>query len=303
MIAMKWWKSLFLLFLLGTASKDLNAQEVKVRAGFVKDSIRVGDEVLFFVTARYLESAQVVFPDSSFSFTPFELKRKDYFPTRTKDSLSYDSAVYALRTFEVTPELSLRLPVFIINNIDCTRVFSNRDTISLSVLVDSLPDSLTADLPLKATTGYQHVPLELNTPLIIIALSFVAISAGVGWVVFGPAIRKHYRIRRLKKMHEEFSDSFNRDVLAIQSAFSRTITEAAVIEWKKYMEQISRRPFTKLTSRETALMEKDEMLGKNLKLVDTAIYGSNTSVLESLQSLKSYADKRFETIISEVKNG
>jgi hypothetical protein len=291
------------LVLLAGFFLETAGQEVKVRAGFVTDSSRVGEEILFYVTARYPSVEQVVFPDSSFSFSPFELKKKNYFPTRSSDSLSYDSAVYALRTFEVTPEQSLRLPVFLINTIDCTRVYSNRDTIALKFVVKSLPDSLTAKLPLKATTAYQEVDLEVNTPLIVIGLSFAILSAGIVWVVFGPAIRRHYRIRRLKRMHEEFSGDFEQHIVAIRSAFSKTNTEAAMIAWKKYMEQITRMPYTKLTSRETANMEKDEGLGGEMRRVDRAIYGSETHVLDSLQSLKAYADKRFDAIIEEVKNG
>lgn len=298
-----WWLCFTVSLLMALPGVSCFAQQVNVRAGFTADTTRVGDDLVFYLTARYPKASQVVFPDSSFSFAPFELKKKDYFPTITKDTLSIDSAVYVLRTFEIERLQSLRLPVFVVNALDCTRVFSNRDTIALRPSVQDLPDSLTADLPLKATTAYQRVPREVNVPLIAIIVSFVALLAGIGWVVFGPAINRHYRIKKLKQMHHAFTTSYEGYLRSIETNFSPRTTEAAVVEWKKYMEHLSRKPYTKLTTLETTLMEKDEMLGKNLKMVDSAVYGPNTKVIESLQSLKTYADLRFNHEITEVKNG
>jgi hypothetical protein len=297
------WRVLWILILATVSHSTLYSQDMIVRGGFHGDSTRVGDDLVFYLTARYPKTSQVLFPDSTFSFAPFELRKKDYFPTRTRDSVSTDSAVYILRTFEIERNQSLRLPVFIVNALDCTRVFSNRDTIALRPYVTEMPDSLTADLPLKASTAYQRVARQINGPLIIIVVSFVSVITAIAWVVFGPAINRHYRIKRLKQMHQSFSNSFETHMKTIQADFSPRVTEAAVVEWKKYMEQLSRKPFTKLTSLETSTMEKDEMLGKNLKIVDSAIYGTNTKVVDSLLSLKTYADIRFNQVITEVKNG
>jgi hypothetical protein len=298
-----WWRVFLLMCAALLCDIDAISQEVKVRAGFVSDSTRVGDETLFYLTATYPSNQQVVFPDSTFIFSPFEIRRKDYFPTTTKDTLSYDSAIYALRTFEIEKAQTLKLPIFLINALDCTRVFSNRDTIALRRIVKHLPDSLTADLPLKATTAYQHVPQQINAPLIIIITSFLALLSSIGWVVFGPSVNRYYKIRRLQKMHDVFSSNYQTHLQAVQAGFSAARTEAAVVEWRKYMEELSRRPFTKLTSSEMTLMEKDDDLGTNLRVVDSAIYGSNTNVVDSLITLKGYADQRFQNIIAEVKNG
>jgi hypothetical protein len=298
-----WWRMVVIIGAAFLCSLDAMSQDVKVRGGFVSDSTHVGDETLFYLTATYPRYRQVVFPDSTFVFSPFEIKKKDYFPTTTTDTLSYDSAVYALRTFEIEHSQTLKLPVFVVNALDCTRVFSNRDTIALSRIVKDLPDSLTADLPLKATTAYQSVPQQVNAPLIIIITSFLALFSAIGWVVFGPSVNRYYRIRRLQKMHEAFSSNYQTHLRSVQTGFSAARAEAAVVEWKKYMEELSRKPFTKLTSSELTEIENDEQLGKNLRLVDSAIYGSNTNVVDSLVTLKDYADQRFQNIITEVKNG
>ena len=63
------------------------------------------------------------------------------------------------------------------------------------------------------------------------------------------------------------------------------------------------RPYTKLTTRETMQLEKNESLGKNLQAIDGAIYGHNTRIVESLEHLKAFADQRFVQKVEEVKNG
>ena len=45
------------------------------------------------------------------------------------------------------------------------------------------------------------------------------------------------------------------------------------------------------------------LLGKNLHAIDGAIYGHNTSVIESLEHLKKFADERFTRKLEEVKHG
>lgn len=281
----------------------LFAQDLKVRAGFINDSTRVGDEVLFYVSAKYPRERQVVFPDSSFIYSPFEFVRKSYLPTITKDSVSYDSAIFVLRTFEIDSLQTLRLPVYLVNVLDCTRVLSLRDTIAIKTLVKNLPHSLTADLPLKATTSYQSVSRQINYPVIIIVISFVLLFTAIGWVVFGKSVNDYFKKKRLRKLHEEFIRKYSLHVDAVRKSYSSHATESAVNLWKRHMEQITRRPYTKLTTKETALMDRDERLEKNLRQLDRAIYGHDSDVIEPLATLKEYANQRFERIISEVQNG
>ncbi|HET9053766.1 MAG TPA: hypothetical protein VFM90_06330, partial [Cyclobacteriaceae bacterium] len=56
------------------------AQEIKVSAGFVKDSVAIGEPVAYYLTARYPESVMALFPDSTFGFSPFEFGNKQFFP-------------------------------------------------------------------------------------------------------------------------------------------------------------------------------------------------------------------------------
>jgi len=295
--------SLFTLFLFFGLGK-IYGQDVLVRSGFFLDSLKIGDQTGFYLAAEYPSNLNVLFPDSTFSFTPFEYEKRVYFPTKTTDGKSYDSVVYYLSTFEIDLVQSLRLPVFQLNPMDCTAHLSAADTILLTELVKNLPDTLNAqNLPLKENTAYQNVSYLFNYPILLIVVGTLVVLAAIVWIVYGKKIKKHFRLKKMRKAHHAFLESYDRQVENVKTAFSSITTETALSLWKKYMEQLEARPYTKLTTRETVKMEKNESLGKNLHSVDRAIYGHNMQVLESLENLKRFADQRFVQKLEEVKHG
>lgn len=293
----------FILFLFCGLS-NIYSQDVLVRSGFFLDSIKIGDQTGFYLTAEYPSNLNILFPDSTYSFNPFEYERRIYFPTKTAAGKSYDSVVYYLSTFEIDPIQSLSLPVFQLNPMDCTSYLSARDTILLTELVKNLPDTITAqNLPLKENTAYQNVSYLFNYPILVIVVGTLLVMAIVGWIVYGKKIRKHFRLKKMKKAHHAFLESYDIQVEKIKAAFSSITTESTLSLWKKYMEQLEARPYTKLTTRETMKMENNESLGKNLHVIDRAIYGHDIQVLESLENLKKFADQRFVQKLEEVKHG
>jgi hypothetical protein len=292
--------AIFLLCCCGEAY----AQDVVVRGGFFKDSLRVGDQTGFYLAAKYPTNLNILFPDSTFSFAPFEYENKKYFPTETTRGISYDSVIYYLSTFEVEPIQALSLPVYQLNPMDCTVYLSQRDTILLSELVKDLPDTVTlSNLPLKVNVAYENVLYNFNYLVAGIIVGALLVIAGVIWIVFGKKIRKHYRLKRMQKAHQKFLEIFNQQVDSIKTAFSSVSTESALSQWKKYMEQLESRPYTKLTTKETLQIENNELLGRNLHTVDAAIYGHDRSVVESLESLRNFADRRFVQKLEELKHG
>lgn len=292
-----------ILFFLCCLSK-IHAQEVKVRSGFFLDSLKIGDQTGFYLAAEYPSTLEILFPDSTYNFTPFEYERRVYFPTKTAAGKSYDSAVYFLSTYEIDHIQSLSLPVFQLNPMDCTTYISTRDTILLTELVKNLPDSLTAqNLPLKVNTAYENVSYLFNYPILVIVIAVLLVITIVGWIVFGKKIRKHFRLKRMQKAHQKFLEAYTGYVENVKAAFSAITTESALSQWKKYMEQLEAKPYTKLTTRETMSIENNESLGKNLHAIDGAIYGHSTKVIESLENLKKFADQRFVKKLEEVKHG
>lgn len=284
----------------------LRAQEntVRVSGGFFSDSVKIGEQTAFYLSARYPLNLQVLFPDSTFSFHPFEFESKEYFPTRTEEGISLDSAVYFLTTFEVDPVLSLSLPVFVINEQDCTLFVSSPDSLSLIEVVAEVPDSLSAaQLPLKMNTAYHKVNFQFNTWVLLIILGVLVVAGVLVWIVFGKKIRRYFITRRLVRNHSKFLSAFNHRLTNLRSAFSIPGAESALSSWKKYMEQLESLPYTKLTTRETRALIRDETVLNNLRDIDRAIYGHETSVVEPLEKLRQVAETHFHQKLQQVRHG
>lgn len=283
----------------------IHAQEVTVTGGFLKDSIQIGESVAYYLTATYPKARTVLFPDSTFSFIPFEFNSKKYYPTHTDANYSYDSVLYYFSTFEVDKIQYLSLPVYVVNARDCTAYAPNRDSISLIELVTTPPpDSVSAqNLDLRTNTLYERVFSRFNYIILLIVLGILLVAAIVTWTVFGKKIRTHFKLKRLQKNYQVFVEAFSEHVQHLTSNFSREKTEVAVSLWKKYLQQLEQKPYTTLTSRETMRLEADEHLGTALQRIDRAIYGNETAVLESLQKLEKIAEERFYKKMEAIKHG
>lgn len=286
-------------------SLSVSYAQVKVSGGFIQDSTKIGIPFNYYLTARYPSNLQVLFPDSTWKFEEFEFSQKKYFPTVTQQGESYDSAVYTLLTFEVDEMQYLALPVFQLQKADCTYHIPPRDSIVLSLLVtEPVPDSLSAqDLPLKTNTEYQRVFFLFNYPILLIVLVSLLVVAIAVWLIFGKRIRKHFKLKRLNGNHQKFLQTFSAYIQQLQAQFSPEQTERALFLWKKYIENLDGKPYTKLTTRETLMLETDTRLRESLPLLDKAIYGHNSLVLEPLNQLKTLAEEKFGKKVEEISHG
>jgi hypothetical protein len=302
-VLIKFQASSFLALLFFLASANLQAQEVHVRGGFFEDSLTVGDKVRFYLSVNYPRNLTVLFPDSTYNYLPFEYGGRNYFPTETREGISYDSVIYSLSTFEVDRVQRLALPVFLVNAQDCTLYRSETDSILLRQLVGKIDTISVEALPLKENVAYQDVPRMFNYPVLFFVLAVLLTLTAVIWFVFGKKIRRHFRIKRMLKVHQQFLDAFSKQVDTLKQAYTTPAAESALALWKRYMEQLERKPYTKLTTREIQRLEKDDVLTKNLNIIDGGIYGHPTSVVEPLESLKALARQRFSKKLEEIKHG
>jgi hypothetical protein len=283
---------------------SVSAQEIKVTSGFVKDSVAIGESINYYLTARYPESVMALFPDSTFKFSPFEFGDKQFFPTKTTNGISYDSAVYKLSTFEIDKTQYLSLPIYVTTARDCTAFDSERDSVFLieQIKIPATDTISLKNLPLKSNTLYERVLTEFNTFILLIVIGVLVVAAIIGWIFFGKRIIRYFRIRRLEKKYQQFVQSFSKQVEEVSQTFSREKTESALSTWKKYLEQLERKPYTKLTTREVVKMEADASLGNSLAMIDNAIYGNQTAVAEPLKSLGTIAEQRFTKRINQIRH-
>ena len=187
---------------------------------------------------------------------------------------------------------------------DCTVVQSRADSVLITQFVAQVPDTVsTEQLPLKMNTTYQNVHYALNFWMIVIVLGVLCVLALLTWLLFGKKIRRYLLARRLQKNHAYFIDRYNALLAQLKAAFSPPATESALVTWKKYMEQLDARPYTKLTTRETVSIIQEPALSEHLRRIDNAIYGHSTTVVESLENLKNFAHQQYQRKLREVQHG
>lgn len=280
------------------------SQEIQVKGHFEGDTVKLGQPIQFHLTATYPRSVQVLFPDSTFSFAPFEFQKKKFFTTKTENGISYDSVIYTLSTYEIDSLQRLALPVFQLQKKDCVVFYSETDTVFFKKLVAAVPDSLAINqLPLKTNTAYSPVSWLLNYTLALIIGGSLLLIAIIVWIIFGKRIRKYFTVKQLTRSHAAFMNRFEQSVEKVKSSFSPELAESSILIWKKYMEELSTKPYTKYTSREIRETESDE-LGQTLHSVDRMIYGRiSPETFDSFQQLKDFTQNRFNQKIEEVKHG
>lgn len=282
--------------LLWLFSLPVFAQEVTPNGYFLKDSIKIGEELPYVLWVRYPKEKDVVFPDSLYDFSPFELDRREYFTTKSDSVNSLDSTVYYLSTFEIDTVQYLRLPVFFINEFDSTTLFTTLDSVVLQQVVTTLPDSVAV----KVNTQYNKVPLAFNYPYFTVGIIILIILIVVVYLIFGKKIRNAIRILWIKRRHKQFIKSFDSlleaDPIAVEQTLSR---------WKKYMERLLGHPYTKLTSKEIVSLAGNEEIEDSLRIIDRYIYGGEQEVDTSsaFEALLLHSIDQYHRKIKEINHG
>lgn len=281
------------------------SQEITVRGMFLADSVKIGERIPYALSVHHPASLSVVFPDSTYSFAPFELEGKKYFPTQTRNGVSRDSALYFLSTYEIDSVQWLRLPVFRVQQGDCTVVFPSADTVFIKRLVTVVPESVEAkNLPLKTNADYLNVRWLLNYPLLLIAGSILLAILIIVWVVFGKRIRRYYRLRRMTRNHQLFLTRFDQHQQKLRTKASPGEAELTLVDWKKYIETLMGLPFTKLTTKEIMRQAPDDSLGSALHDIDKMVYAQDAATsVDAFDRLKTFSQEQFAKKAEEVKHG
>jgi hypothetical protein len=286
------------------SSFQSNAQEIKVKAKFEGDSVKIGTPLAFHLSAHHPAKLNILFPDSSFAYGSFEFQRKIYYPTKTENGISKDSVTYIFTSYEVDSIQTLKLPVFVVNASDCTQMFSNEDTVFFQQLVKSIPASLTPEkLPLKVKLDYLNVSWQLNYFIVGIVTGILLLTLILVWVFFGKKIKKYFRLKKLMKGYEAFLIQFDNSVDKLSNEFSSQKAEQSLTLWKKYLESLLSKPYTKYTSKEIRAVENSDELGVTLAAIDRMIYGNQSDNISPFYKLKEYVHQQFERKKAEVVNG
>ncbi len=292
-----------LVLLLFPLSSSAQEKEVIAKGYFLEDSIKIGISSPYVLTAKYPINKDVVFPDSLYDYKPFELGEKIYFPTKSDTKYSYDSAVYYLTTFEIDSVQYYQLPVYMVSGNDSMKILVVRDSILLTQLVKEIPDSVAAEaMPLIENTTFKNVRLAFNYPYLIAGLCLLLVVFLVILIFFGKRIRQWFVLKRLNRKHLQFLSKF--DNLLYNEKNGHDFYEHVLQLWKKYLEDLEGKPYTKMTTKELSKFDHIATIAPLLGLIDKAIYGKQNGIEnKELDQFRSYSQERYEVKIKEVKNG
>ncbi|EMR02680.1 hypothetical protein [Cesiribacter andamanensis] len=286
---------LLLLLLILLQGLGAGAQQLEPEAYFVQDSLRVGEPVQYSLSIRYPRQFTVLFPDSTFALPPFELLQRTYYPTRSDSLYSFDSVVYTLTAFYPDSLLGLQLPIYMVQGRDSIPLWAKGDSIYVASI---LPPRINADsLQFVSTTEYTEVEYPFNYPYVILGLIGLSVFVFAGIAVFGKSVRRKFKLwllrRRYSSFEEEYSTTFSR-YLAGDPAVR---PDELLLIWKSYLEELEKKPYTKLTSQEIADSNTNPPLWLQiLRPIDRSIYGyqGGDDLPTSLQELRSLAQQKYE---------
>ncbi len=272
----------------------------KPKGNFQDSLIKIGQPVKYALSFSHTKDMELFFPDSTHSFAPFEFINKEYFPTQSNDSMSIDSVVYTLRTFEIKETLELSLPVFLIDQGDTMRLYSVPDKIAIKQYLKEAPDTLL----FMSDAEYKTVRKKYNYPYYIAFSAVFILLITLFYFLFGKAILRNYRLYMMHRNHLQFLSTFDKLMKEMEISPNLMAMEKVLGEWKNYLARLEQKPINTFTTTEIiSLFSKDE-LKERLQEVDRSIYsGSITgNPAKALGVLKKFSNKRYKKRRKELKN-
>lgn len=243
-----------------------NSYAQKPIGRFQTDSIELGRPIDYTLSYHHSPSAEVFFPDTTYNFYPFEIIRRNIFPTSTTNGVSTDSVVYTLVTFDIRKTQKLELPIYLLSKRDCTAVYSLADSVFLKEMIKTPVDSL----QLKTDTKLLPLSQQVNYPKILTYLLGLLGVVLIIYAFFGRFIRKQYTLFLFGRRHKDFQTNYKKFT---RSTLDDVTIGKALVLWKKHLEWLEKRPYTSYTTKEIVSRLPSERLEEALREVDSAIYG------------------------------
>lgn len=259
----------FILFILSLAVLyPASAQKVEVRGYFIKDSAQLGERVGYVLKASYPQAAQLIFPDSTYDFSPFVFLEKKTFVSATTKGITQDSAVYFLSNFSLEPSSFLALPVFELNRYDSIIHFTKDAELKLKLNLDSIPE----DLQFKENNVYQTLEKPFNWFVFCASLVGIFLVIAILFFVFANRIKRLYKKNSEKLRWVQFERKWKKLAVILQQNPNQSTADEAIGLWKGYLEHLRAQPIQEWTSSEIATALDDKEVFKALRSIDLIIY-------------------------------
>jgi hypothetical protein len=286
---------LFILFLV--ASIQVSAQKVQVSGYFTKDSARLGERVGYVLKASYPQSAQLIFPDSTFDFSPFVFLEKKTFVSATTEGITQDSSVYFLSNFSLEPSSYLALPVFELNRYDSITHYTTDAELKLKLNLDSIPEQL----QFKENNVYQPLDKPFNWFVFSAIIGGILLVVGILFFVFAERIKRLFRKNRERLRWIQFERKWKKLSDLLQQQPNQSTADEAVGLWKGYLEHLRSQPIQEWTSSEIAAALDDKEVFKALRTIDMIIYaGVEGDTSGATSYLLEVAKTNYRTTLNQI---
>lgn len=257
-----------LLLVLAGFARQSKAQDLHVEGYFLQDSAMLGERIAYVLKASYGEGYNIVFPDSSFNFEPFELLERKSYITKTTEGVTLDSAVYFVSNFSLEPFASLQLPVFEIFKYDTLIHQTNEASVALKLMIDEIPEQLM----FQENNVYQTIDTEFNYPLwggILAVLLILALALGL---LFGNKIKRQWDIWLEKQRYKRFVRRWENAEQDFAANPTMDNADELLGLWKTYMEHLKQRPFREWTTTEIADFLENREVIQDFREIEMIIY-------------------------------
>ena len=290
----------FLFLISFLISSNLFSQNIEYKIYFLNDSIRIGDSISLISALKYPENIEIVQPDSSYNFTSFEFIGKKIFPSFSDGNIINDSTIYYLRTFEIDSIQRLNLNATIINNKDSLVISSNTDSIALIYQIKDVNFSKT-----KENTLFNSIRSIFNSEKVLIIIGFIILIIIIIYLLFRKKIEKYLKIRKLRIQIKRFNNDFDYILKDYLKSQDKNYLERLLLLWKRFMEKLSKRPYSTSTTTEISSFLENKKLLNLLKDIDRNLYSNNKDgiKLSSINLLKKEANNLLDNNIKIIERG
>ncbi|PZX51482.1 hypothetical protein [Algoriphagus chordae] len=268
-----------------------NAQQIQVNGYFMQDSAKLGERVGYVLKASYPESKQIIFPDSTYDFSPLVLLEKQTFISHTLDSVTQDSTIYYLSNFSLDPSTFLTLPVYELARYDSVVHYPLEAELKLKLTLDSIPE----ELVFQENNIYQPLEKSFNWIIIGIVLGAIVLLLGVFYFLFADKIKEYWKERREKRRWAQFEKRWKTQTALLTENPSIESADEVIGLWKGYMESLTNLPVKEWTSSEIGeRMDKIEIF-QALRAIDLIIYaGASSKTEEATTYLLEVAREKYQ---------
>tara|TARA_A100001011_G_scaffold55581_1_gene54396 strand:- start:1328 stop:2191 length:864 start_codon:yes stop_codon:yes gene_type:complete len=284
-----------LIIILILFSSKLYSQDIKYKTYFLDKEVKLGDSIKLISIINYPIEIELIQPDSTYDFSPFNFIGKKIFQSKFKKDIVYDSTIYYLRTFEVDSIQSLNLNSYILK--DSLKISSKPDTIYFQSLVNNVDENVKNNFTLN------NILSIFNTYKILSFLSFIILTIFILYITFRKKIKQYLKRRRLIKNLNDFINNYEILEKSMNKNNDKKTLEKIILYWKRYMETISTFPYSTSTTKEILNFNKDDKLEKTLVDIDRVLYSDKKFNCKnlSLKYLIFIAEIKTNNLVNNIK--